>query len=111
MPEVSGYGAPTAVYQKPIESKGVDSDQRSENSRPISRMEGSKGVEVILSSDQARVDVETYEDLNKPTPSRLSPAEQREIVDVESEQRKGNSDNPDPAEMSEREERALNSLL
>ena len=108
MPEVSGYGAPTAVYQKPIESKGVDSDQRSENIQPIGRLEG---VEVILSSDQARAEVETYEDLNKPTPSRLPPAEQREIDDLESEQRKGNSDNPDPAEMSEREERALNSLL
>ena len=100
MPEVSGYGAPTAVYQKPIESKGVDSDQRSENIQPIGSLEG---VEVILSSDQARAEVETYEDLNKPTPSRLSPAEQREID--------GNSDNPDPAEMSEREKRALDSLL
>ena len=108
MPEVSGYGAPTAVYQKPIESKGVDSDQRSENIQPIGRLEG---VEVILSSDQARAEVETYEDLNKPAPSRLSPVEQREIDDLESEQRKGNSDNPGPAEMSEREERALDSLL
>ena len=108
MPEVSGYAVSTNAYQKPIESKGADSDQRSENIQPIGRLEG---VEVILSSDQARADVETYEDLNKPTPSRLSPAEQREIDDLESEQRKGNSDNPGPAELSEREERALNSLL
>ena len=108
MPEVSGYGAPTAVYQKPIESKGVDSDQRSANTQPIGRLEG---VEVILSPDQPRAEVETYEDLYKPTPSRLSPAEQPEIDDLEDQQRKGNSDNPDPAEMSKREERALDSLL
>ena len=111
MPEVSGYAVSTNAYQKPIESKGADSDQRSENSRPISRMEGSKGVEVILSSDQARADVETYEDLNKPPPSRLPAAEQRESDDLEYEQRKGNSDNPGPTEMGEREERALDSLL
>ena len=111
MPEISGYGGPTNVYQKPVESKVIESDQRSEKNQPTVKMEGMKGVEVILSSDQTGPELETYDDLNRPAPKGLSPAEERVLDDREYQQRKGNSNNPGPAEIGGREKQALDSML
>ena len=113
MPEVSGYGAPANVYQKPVESKVIEFDERPENSQSTGRLEGLKGVEVILSSEKAGPELETYEDLNRPAPAPkgLYAAEERALDDPQYQARKADLDNPGPTEMREREDRALDSML
>ena len=111
MPEVSGYGAPANVYQKPAESKAIEYDERPENSQSTGKLEGLKGVEVILSSEKAGPELETYEDLNRPAPKGLSAAEERALDDQLYQARKTDLDDPGPTEMTEREDRALDSML
>ena len=113
MPEVTGYGSPaTAILQK------TDNVARSIPTQATNIQSATqRGVEVVLSSQQARADLESYEELNRPVQNvgkpELSELEQRALDDVKVEQRKSNTvqDQPEPSELSEREQRSLDALL
>ncbi|MDC2964427.1 hypothetical protein OA067_05890, partial [Gammaproteobacteria bacterium] len=76
-----------------------------------------RGVEVILSSQEARADLESYQELNRPIQNigkfELSESEQRTLDDAELEQRNSMApqDQSEPSELSEREQRSLDALL
>ena len=74
-----------------------------------------RGVEVVLSSEQSRLEEEQYLELNKPQisdrSSELSASELRAIEDLEFERRNPPVDEPDPNEMGEADRRALEALL
>ena len=101
MPEVSGYGPATSVML-----------QKSENSAPSATTRA-----VILSSQEARADLERYQELNRPIQNigklELSELEQRALDDVKLEQRNSmaSQDQPEPSELSERGQRSLDALL
>ena len=113
MPEVSGYGGVTnALYQRTNEARDVvPLEQNIRTAQTIIE----RGVEVVLSSDQSRLEEEQYSELNKPkTPDRsneLSPTQLRAIEDLEFERRNATIDEPAANEMSEAEKRALEALL
>ena len=113
MPEVSGYGSPeTAILQK------TDKVARSTPTQAADIQSATqRGVEVVLSSQEARADLESYQELNRPVQNIgkpvLSELEQRALDDVKVEQRNSNAlqDQPEPSELSEREQRSLDALL
>ena len=113
MPEVSGYGTQeTAILQK------ADKVARSTPTQAANIQSATqRGVEVVLSSQEARADLESYQELNKPAQNigkpELSELEQRALNDVKVEQRNSNAlqDQPEPSELSEREQRSLDALL
>ena len=113
MPEVSGYGGVTnALYQRTNEARDVvPLEQNIRTAQTIIK----RGVEVVLSSDQSRLEKEQYSELNKPqTPDRsneLSPTQLRALEDLEFERRNATIDEPAANEMSEAEKRALEALL
>ena len=113
MPEVSGYGGVTnALYQRTNEARDVvPLEQNIRTAQTIIK----RGVEVVLSSDQSRLEKEQYSELNKPqTPDRsneLSPTQLRAIEDLEFERRNATIDEPAANEMSEAEKRAIEALL
>ena len=113
MPEISGYGGVTnALYQRTNEAKDVvPQEQNIRTAQTIIK----RGVEVVLSSDQSRLEEERYLELNKPqNPDRsnqLSPTQLRAIEDLEFERRNATVDEPSANEMSEAEKRALEALL
>ena len=113
MPEVSGYGNVTSDrYQKTAE--GRNSVPEEANVRTAQTVIN-RGVEVVLSSQQSRLEAEQYLELNKPKNSdrtnELSPSQLRAIEDLEFEQRNPSVDEADPNEMGEAEKRALEALL
>lgn len=113
MPEVSGYGSTTSVtLQKP------DSSIPSATTRTASTQSATqRGVEVILSTQEARAELESYQELNRPSQNigklELSELEQRALDEVKVEQRNSTAsqDQPEPSELSEREQRSLDALL
>ena len=113
MPEVSGYGSPaTAIPQK------TDKFARSIPTQAANIQSATqRGVEVVLSSQQARAELESYQELNRPVQNigkpELSELEQRALDDVKVEQRNSSTvqDQPEPSELSEREQRSLDALL
>ena len=113
MPEVSGYGSPaTAIQQKPD-----NVSQRTPNQAANIQSATQRGVEVVLSSQQAKAELESYQELNRPVQNigkpELSELEQRALDDVKVEQINSNAiqDQPEPSELSEREQRSLDALL
>ena len=113
MPEISGYGGVTsALYQKP--SEGRDTSTQESNARSAQTITN-RGVEVVLSSEQSRLEEDQYLELSRPQtpqrPAELSPAQLRAIEDLEYEQRNATLNEAAPNEMSEREKRALEALL
>ena len=113
MPEVSGYGNITSdLYQKTV--GGRNSVPEEVNARTAQTFIN-RGVEVVLSSEQSRLEGEQYLELNKPQisdrSSELSASELRAIEDLEFERRNPPVDEPDPNEMGEAERRALEALL
>jgi hypothetical protein len=113
MPEISGYGGVTnALYQRTNEARDVASqEQNIRTSQTIIK----RGVEVVLSTDQSRLEEEQYLELNKPQtpdrPNELSPTQLRAIEDLEFERRNATVEEPAANEMSEAEKRALEALL
>ena len=113
MPEVVGYGSPApAILQK------TDNVARSIQTQATNIQSATqRGVEVVLSSQQARADLESYEEFNRPVQNvgkpELSDLEQRALNDVKVEQANSNAlqDQPEPSELSEREQRSLDALL
>ena len=87
MTEVRGYHSAARVYDQSVEIKARNSDKKLDEKNSTARLEGLKGIEVTLSSNQEPSDFDTYENLNKPTEARLSPTEQRAIDDLEYDQR------------------------
>ena len=113
MPEVSGYGNTTSDrYQNT--AVGRNSVPEEANVRTAQTVIN-RGVEVVLSSEQSRLEEEQYLELNKPQisdrSSELSASELRAIEDLEFERRNPPVDEPDPNEMGEAERRALEALL
>ena len=113
MPEVSGYGNVTSgLYQKTAEGKNSVPEEA--NVRTAQTVIN-RGVEVVLSSEQSRLEERQYLELNKPQisdrPNELSPTQLRAIEDLEFERRISTVDEPDPNEMGEAEKRALEALL
>ena len=113
MPEVSGYGNVTSgLYQKTAEGKNSVPEEA--NVRTAQTVIN-RGVEVVLSSEQSRLEERQYLELNQPQisdrPTELSPTQLRAIEDLEFERRSSTVDEPDPNEMGEAEKRALEALL
>jgi len=113
MPEVSGYGNITSdLYQKTV--GGRNSVPEEANVRTAQTVIN-RGVEVVLSSEQTRLEGEQYLELNKPQmsdrPNELTPTQLRAIEDLEFERRNSTLDEPDPNELGEAEKRALEALL
>ncbi len=113
MPEISGYGGViNALYQRTNEARDViPQEQNIRSAQTIIK----RGVEVVLSSDQSRLEEAQYLELNKPQiPDRsneLSPTQLRAIEDLEFERRNASLDEPAANEMNEAEKRALEALL
>ena len=113
MSEISGYGSATnALYQRTNEARdAVPQEQSIRTTQTIIK----RGVEVVLSSDQSRLEEKQYLELNKPqTPDRfneLSPTQLRAIEDLEFERRNATAGEPATNGMSEAEKRALEALL
>ena len=113
MPEVSGYGSATTVMLQKSENSTPSAPARAANIQSATQ----RGVEVILSSQEARADLESYQELNRPIQNigklDLSELEQRALDEVKVE--KSNSmapqDQPEPSELSDREQRSLDALL
>ena len=110
MAEISGYGPSTNSYAQTVQNKVLDSGERL-NENKVGRLEGLKGVEVILSSNQELSEFDTYEGMEKAKPTRFSPTEQRAIDDLDYEQRNSNANAPDPSDAGVQERRALDSML
>ena len=113
MPEVSGYGNVTSgLYQGTAEGRNAIPE---ESNVRTAQTVINRGVEVVLSSEQSRLEEEQYLELNKPQvsdrPSELSSTQLRAIEDLEFERRNPTVDEPDPNEMGEAERRALEALL
>ena len=113
MPEVSGYGNVTSgLYQRTAEGRNAIPD---ESNVRTAQTVINRGVEVVLSSEQSRLEEEQYLELNKPQisdrSSELSASELRAIEDLEFERRNPTFDESDPNEMGEAERRALEALL
>ena len=113
MPEVSGYGNVTSgLYQGTAEGRNAIPD---ESNVRTAQTVINRGVEVVLSSEQSRLEEEQYLELNKPQisdrSSELSAAQLRAIEDLEFERRNATFDEPSANEMSEAEKRALEALL
>ena len=113
MPEISGYsGVTNALYQRTNEARDVvPQEQNIRTAQTIIK----RGVEVVLSSDQSRLEEEQYLELNKPQTrdrsNELSPTQLRAIEDLEFERRNATVEEPAANEMSEAEKRALEALL
>ena len=113
MPEVSGYGSPATAIQQKTDNVARSAPTQATDIQSATQ----RGVEVILSSQQAKADLESYQELNKPVQSigkpELSELEQRALDDVKVEQINSNAiqDQPEPSELSEREQRSLDALL
>ena len=113
MPEVSGYGSPATAIQQKTDNVARSAPTQATDIQSATQ----RGVEVILSSQQAKADLESYQELNKPVQSigkpELSELEQRALDDVKVEQINSNTiqDQPEPSELSEREQRSLDALL
>jgi len=113
VPEISGYGGVTnALYQRTNEARDVvPQEQNIRTAQTIIK----RGVEVVLSTDQSRLEEEQYLELNKPQtpdrPNELSPTQLRAIEDLEFERRNATVEEPAANEMSEAEKRALEALL
>ena len=113
MPEISGYGSPATAIQQKTDNVARSTPTQAANIQPATQ----RGVEVVLSSQQARADLESYQELNRPVQNigkpELSELEQRALDDVKVEQRNSNAlqDQPEPSELSEREQRSLDALL
>ena len=113
MPEVSGYGNVTSgLYQRTAEGRNATPE---ESNFRTAQTVINRGVEVVLSSEQTRLEGEQYLELNKPQmsdrPNELSPSQLRAIEDLEFERRNSTLDEPDPNELGEAEKRALEALL
>ena len=109
MPEISGYGKTPEVSPKPIESPEVDPTERSDNTRPIGRVEGLKGVEVVLSSERRDIEADTYEEL-RPASNRAR-TEQPTVDELRNQQVQRVEDNPPPSEVDERDAQAVEKML
>ncbi len=113
MPEVSGYGSPATAIQQKTDNVARSTPTQAANIQSATQ----RGVEVILSSQQAKADLESYQQLNKPVQSigkpELSELEQTALDEVKVEQINSNAiqDQPEPSELSEREQRSLDALL
>ena len=113
MPEISGYGSPATAIQQKADNVTRSTPTQAANIQSATQ----RGVEVVLSSQQARADLESYQELNRPVQNigkpELSELEQRALDDVKVEQRNSNAlqDQPEPSELSEREQRSLDALL
>ena len=113
MPEVSGYGSPATAIQQKNDNVARSTPTQAANIQAATQ----RGVEVILSSQQAKADLESYQELNRPVQSigkpELSELEQTALDDVKVEQINSNAiqDQPEPSELSEREQRSLDALL
>ena len=113
MPEVSGYGSATSVMLQKPENSAPSATIRAANTQSATQ----RGVEVILSSQEARADLESYQELNRPNQNvgklELSELEQRALDDVKLEQLNSmtSQDQPEPSELSEREQRSLDALI
>ena len=113
MPEVSGYGYISfGLYQRTAEGRNAIPE---ESNVRTAQTVINRGVEIVLSSEQSRLEEEQYLELNKPQISdrtnELSPTQLRAIEDLEFERRSPTLDEPDPNEMGEAEKRALEALL
>ena len=113
MPEVSGYGNTTSdLYQKTAVGRNSVPEEADVRTAQTAI---NRGVEVVLSSEQSRLEGEQYLELNKPKisdrPNELSPTQLRAIEDLEFERRNPTVDEPAPNEMGEAEKRALEALL
>ena len=111
MTEVSGDGYPATVYEQTIRNKGRNSDQRLGEKNSAVSVEDLKGVEVILSSDQESSKFDTYENLNKSIPPRLSSTERRAIDDLEYEQSNYSRPKLGGTDMGDSKKWTLDSLL
>lgn len=109
MPEISGYGKTPEVSPKPIESPEVDPAERSDNTRPIGRVEGLKGVEVLLSSERRDIEADTYEEL-RPASNRAR-IEQPTVDELRNQQFQRAEENPPPSEVDERDAQAVEKML
>ena len=113
MPEVSGYGSATTVMLQKTENSTPSATARAANIQSATQ----RGVEVVLSSQEAKADLESYQELNRPTQNigrlELSEIEQRALDELKLEQRNSmaSQDQPEPLELSEREQRSLDALL
>ena len=113
MPEISGYGSPATAIQQKTDNVARSIPTQAANIQSATQ----RGVEVILSSQQAKADLESYQELNRPVQNigkpELSELEQRALDDVKVEQINSNAiqDQPEPSELSEREQRSLDALL
>jgi len=110
MAEISGYAPSINGYAQKVQNKVLDSGERL-NENKVGRLEGLKGVEVILSSDKKLAEFDTYEDMEKAKPPRFSPTEQRAIDDLNYEQRYSNANGDDPNDAAMQERWALDSML
>ena len=106
MPEVSGYGSPAGAVLQRSESSASSALTKPENVQTVTE----RGVEVVLSSQQARSEAESYQELNRPVKNiggpELSESEQKVLMRFE----QGLS-SVDPSQLSEREQRSLDALL
>ncbi len=109
MPEISGYGKTPEVSPKPIESPEVDRAERSDNTRPIGRVEGLKGVEVVLSSERRAIEADTYEEL-RPAINRAR-TEQPAVDELRNQQVQRAEENPPPSEVDERDAQVVEKML
>ena len=109
MPEISGYGNTPEVSPKPIESPQVDRAERSDNTRPIGRVEGLKGVEVVLSSERRDIEADTYEEL-RPASNRAR-TEQPTVDELRNQQVQRAEENPPPSEVDERDAQVVEKML
>ena len=82
MPEVSGYGSPATAIQQKTDNVARSTPTQAANIQSATQ----RGVEVVLSSQQARADLESYQELNRPVQNigkpELSELEQRALDDV-----------------------------
>ena len=85
MPEISGYGSPATVIQQKTDNVARSIPTQAANIQSATQ----RGVEVILSSQEARADLESYQELNRPMQNigklELSESEQRALDDVKLE--------------------------
>ena len=113
MPEVSGYGSPAGAVLQRSDSSASSAPTKPESVQTVTE----RGVEVVLSSQQARSEAESYQELNRPVKNiggpELSESEQKVLDNAEYEQRNADSvaEEPDPSQLSEREQRSLDALL
>ena len=113
MPEISGYGAPASAALQRSDSSASSASAKPDSPQTVTE----RGVEVVLSSQQARAEAESYQQLNRPIQNigrpELSEAEQEVLDNIEFERKNAEvvAEKPDPSVLNEREQKSLEALL